>query len=147
MKDGFYIHMWQISLMVPCSHTFYCSISPPLNRYSNRLTVHVYAVAIIQQSAFTEASFFGLSESKSAQVVYRWPHLAWTSRQPTGNHCMTGWCDLACILWYVESKTAWIDIIYFLSQNPTHWLLSTPFYPYRITCGYRLPCEINYLKW
>ena len=45
------------------SHTqFQCSLSPPLNGYNNRLTVHVCTIPNCSTVAFTEASVCSLSD-------------------------------------------------------------------------------------
>ena len=69
-------------------HTqFQCSVSPPLDGYSNGLPVYVCTISLNLNSLLLLSS---LLTSTSARIVYKWPHLAWTSRQQTGNHHMTG---------------------------------------------------------
>ena len=50
-----------------------------------------------------------------AQVVVKWLHLFWISRQPAVSHHKTGWWVVpkySCFMWYVESKMAPVNIIW-----------------------------------
>ena len=43
-------------------HSFKSHISLPFNGFNNRLTVHAYTIAKVEQNSFTEASFTSLSD-------------------------------------------------------------------------------------
>ena len=105
------------------AHNFSVTFSPTPDGYNNRLTVHVCAIA----KSSTVCLYWGFfMTSTSAQMVYKWPHLTWTSRQLAGNHHTTGWWDWTWIcynLWYGVMS---FGQIIFLNQNPTTlWLPTT----------------------
>ena len=62
--------------------------SPIFNGWMHKLIIQVCI------TAFILACFWDCQTFTSAQVVFKWLHLARPSRQPTGNHFMTCWWHL-----------------------------------------------------
>ena len=122
------IHMWpDLPKRVLCTCSFKSHFAMPFDWYNNRLTVHAYTIAkgsmsILLLRPHSQACL----ASMGAWMVCKWLQLAWSGRQPAGNHHRTGWWDWASssyILWCVEMKTAWIDAIWPCIRRACHFVV------------------------
>ena len=124
------------------AHSFKSYFSPLFDRYNNRLKVskvYFYWGLIHGPVWHPRVLGWSVNDSNLPSQADSQQRIATRLSGETRHRC-------SYILWYVELKTAWIDAIW---PYKIFWIWRSRNFmaPHHHPLWYRLPCEINYLKW